>query len=400
MLLEYHGHLLNDSLPKNYFKRLHKFSYVNSTLLREGLFYTDVPCSSMILTNDNKLKFLNYKSCKMPLSLIYLFYEDENGHQEVVQSHRGKQAIGHSMTYDPNISMIDMRQKILRRLEILYMLALNDTSLMTKSNDKKDNICYSTLWENYTCLLPQPNIFWLGQILHCIQDSYSRAHTLRILPGQQLPTIKNKFPRYKKKDANTHKLIRKIGAIINKLDLNVFQIPNNIPEFLKKYIKKETLINIIDNDKKNISHIFRLILFFKLQEQRFNQLFDGKYLVMPSNQNKTNNSSIIKHYPYIVSFRYIKHQEKCNLFFHMKYDVKETNDIYEKYIIKNGKDILKMYKRHILDNNSSIQDKINEMITYIAKNTFPIPQEYHHLPSAFATDCELDFENVYDNLKH
>jgi hypothetical protein len=64
------------------------------------------------------------------------------GLTETVQSHRGRQAIGHSMTFDPSVTMIELRQKILRRLEILYMLSLHDVSIIEKCDNDKCKSCY------------------------------------------------------------------------------------------------------------------------------------------------------------------------------------------------------------------------------------------------------------------
>lgn len=395
MLLQYHDYLLKESIPKNYFKKINSI-YINLNLLTEGLHYPDVPCSSLIVSNNNQIKYLNYKTCKIPLSLIYLFDENNNGLEEIVQSHRGRQAIGHSMTYDPEISMIELRQKILRRLEISYMLALEDNSILEKCANKNCKVCYNTWFNNYSCSTKKPNIFWLGQILHCVQDSYSRAHTLRKYEKDFKYHLINKnivkkniFSKSnKEKQLNTFKLIKKIGDIIDKISLNKFVIPNNILDFLKKYIKNEKLIKIIDANPNDISHIFKVILFFKYQEKQIADLYNDRSNV-PSYKNVDNNTSPIKNYPYIVSFRYIADQSECGMFFHANYDIQKTNKEFEKYIIKNCKDILKMYKKHILDNKTSIQEKIKEFTKYIAINVFPIPKEYHNKSSASATNCEL-----------
>ncbi len=401
MLLSYHDYLLKHSIDDKYFENLN-FDFVNHKLLKEGLHHPDVPCSNLVIIN-NKVKYLNYNTCKIPLSLIYLFNEDSNGLEEIVQSHRGRQAIGHAMTYDPNVSMIILRQKILRKIEILYMLALQDDSLLQKCSNKNCDICYNTFFTNYTCKDKEPNIFWIGQILHCIQDSYSRAHTLRILPGHSIPNINIKSIKKsikksdKEKNLLTFQLIKKIGDIIDKLNLNTLKIDTNIIEFLKKYIKNEKMIKLINKNPNDTSHIFKILLFFKYQEKQISELFGGRHQ-LPSEKNKNNNISSLKKYPYIISFRYIDHQKNCPMFFHASYDVQSTNKIFEKYIIMNCKYILKLYKKHLKQKTKPIQEKIYELITYVSQNVFPIPNEYHNKPSAMASDCQLDFDIVYNNL--
>ena len=390
MLLQYHDYLLEQSIDDKFFKGLDEFLFINKKLLQEGLHYPDIPCSTLIISNNNNIKYLNYKTCKIPFSLIYLFDENNYGLEEIVQSHRGRQAIGHSMTFDPNISMIELRQKILRRLEISYMLALQDNSLIKKCHKKCNVVCYSTFYNNYECIEPEPNIFWLGQILHCIQDSYSRSHTLRLFDIKKYTSsvnIKYKLNKSEKeRKLLTFRLVKKINSILDNIELYHLKIPDNIVEFLKKYIKDEKIIKIIEKNPNDISHIFKITLFFKFQEKYISDLYKGRNN-LPSELNINNNKYPFKKYPYIVSFRYIDDQQKCGMLFHAKYDIQETNKIFEKYIIKNCKDVLNMYKKHILDKKKTIQDKIKEMVTYLANNVFPIPEEFHMKSSASINNC-------------
>lgn len=389
MLLQYHDYLLEQSIDNKFFVGLDNYKFINKNLLQKGLHYPDIPCSTLIISNNN-IKYLNYKTCKIPLQLIYLFDENNYGLEEIVQSHRGRQAIGHSMTFDPNISMIELRQKILRRLEISYMLALQDNSLIKKCNSKDCDVCYNTWLNKYECIDSEPNIFWIGQILHCIQDSYSRAHTVRLFDTKNyapsINIIKYKNKTKKEKQLLTFRLVKKINSIIDKINLSTLKIPENIIEFLKKYIKDKKLLKILENNPNDISHIFKIILFFKFQEKYISDLYNGRDN-LPSELNLNNNTYPYKKYPYIVSFRYIDHQQKCGMFFHAKYDIQKTNKIFEKYIIKNCKDVLKMYKKHILDKKKSLQNKIKEMVTYLASNVFPIPEEFHMKSSASVSDC-------------
>lgn len=73
MLLDYHKHLLQLAIDKNYFTDMN-YKYVNLYLLNSGLHYPDIPCNNLIIQN-NKVKYQNYKACKAPFSLIYLLNE-------------------------------------------------------------------------------------------------------------------------------------------------------------------------------------------------------------------------------------------------------------------------------------------------------------------------------------
>jgi hypothetical protein len=66
----------------------------------------------VITTQHNQIKYLNYETCtNVPLPLLYLLSPDDYILKQTVQSHRGTQSIGHSMTYDPSITMVDLQQK-------------------------------------------------------------------------------------------------------------------------------------------------------------------------------------------------------------------------------------------------------------------------------------------------
>lgn len=407
MLLNYHDDILKTFFDneKDYFNSLKDFKYISKSLLNNGLHYPDVPCNDIIYTNNNQIKYLNYNTCKIPISLIYLFNESGNALKQIVQSHRGRQAIGHSMTFDPNITVFDIRQKILRRLEILYMLALSDNSLLSKCQKKKCvNMCYETMFFNYDCIKAEPNIFWLGQILHCVQDSYSRVHTLREsqkMEGGDTTGKEDSIPEFK--------LIKIIGDELDKINLKDIKIGSDsnkdIQEYLKILIKENEYHKIIDKNPKDISHIFKLILFFKNQREIIKDLFNGEEN-LPSEINKNNNKSNMTNsdkYPYIMSFRYIGHQQKCKKLFHMSYDNEEkTKEAgFTEFMINNCKDILNLYKKHVLSlETGDIKKCINEMITYIAQNVFPILDKYKDKNSVIKCkdpqcECKLELNQVY-----
>lgn len=386
MLLTYHDELLQNSIPNNYFDDLSQFKYVTNSLLMAGLHYPDVPCNDLVITTDNKVKYLNYNTCRIPLPLIYLFDEQGNGLKQTVQSHRGRQAIGHSMTFNPDTKMIDVRQKILRRIEILYMLALSDNSLLSKCQNAKCEICYTTLFSKYECPLNQPNIFWVGQILHCIQDSYSRVHTLRTTnPTQRGGAPETNDYSDKEKTILSFKLVKMVGDLFNdskiQLDNVKLHTKEDIVAFLLQHITDSNLQSIIRKHPNDISHIFKLTLFFKNQKTHIVKLFQNNEW-LPSTKNIKNHKSQYPNYPYLQSFRYIGHQTKCGRGFHMSYDTQKESVAFQPFIIDNCNEVLIMFKRHIQQQPADMPKNIEEMINYIAANVFPIYENYQDQPSA------------------
>ena len=494
MLLKYHEELIKIINKLQYFEDNSFISeYINLDLLEKGLHYPDVPCGKLINANGNT-KWLEYNPCKTFFPLANLFLDNISssiGLTEIVNSHRGRQAIGHSMTPNPKYTMIEIRQKILRRLEILYMLALEDNSLIKEYNDgicksciknckndtciknckndtcikncknddcikicnvEKCNICYILdkgkfrSDKKYTCPKPQPNIFWIGMIIHCIDDSYSRAHTLREfkenninhhreclnLPNTpddgELKGGSDKFTQKEKTHISAY-VIKLIGDSIEKLEeekteINIQQILNKVKilhgnnkEMGINYLEKD-VAELIKKNPNDIEHLLKLIKFFKDNKKKINDIFKDN---IPSNELRDvkdenikmsvldMNKQIVKpeNYPYIISFRYVPHQTNCGKTFHMSYDKKKpTCESYLEYFkIKNAEDILEMYKRHVKNigkDNIGIDNKIREFIIYMANNVFYIKDEYKNNPSAIKCDefekceCYLSKDNIPD----
>jgi len=369
MLLKYHDILLNKSIPSNYFDDTDDFMFVNDILLRNGLHYPDLSCGKIKLVDDDKLIYKNYNICNIAL-LSYLLFENTYGFKELVQSHRGKQAIGHSMSYNPNKTVIELRQEILKRAEILYMLALNDDTTINSTE-------------------PKPNIFWLGIILHLIQDSYSIVHTVRVYKSSDYKLPTNEKPVEEKEETLlTFILLKKLRKFVDE------QI--NKVKILKKTELIDMLLKISDNDKekeiikknpKDLFRMYKMITYYKLQENKIILLFNGEEN-LPSNKNLNNNNSPYSNYPYIKTFQYVPFQKKCGVTYHASNDTSKKNINFEPLIIENCKFILELYKKHFLyETMKPLKDKIKEFIDYIAINVFPILDEYKNNKSAYDIEC-------------
>lgn len=374
MLLKYHDFLLDKSIPSDYFSDINgdEFIFVSDMLLRNGLHYPDLPCGKLKLLDDDKIIYKNYNICNIAL-LSYLLLEKTYGFKEIVQSHRGKQSIGHSMTYNPNKTVIELRQEILKRAEILYMLALNDDTTIISNKP------------------PKPNIFWLGIILHLIQDSYSIVHTVRVYKDKsndyELP-IHNKPVEEKEETILTFKILKKlrnfIDIQINKGEkiLKKTDLTKKLLEISENEIEKQ----IINKNPKDLFRMYKMITYYKLQEKKIIKLFDGKDK-LPSNENLNKNESSYDKYPYIKTFQYVPFQAKCGITYHASNDTSKKNITFEPFIIDNCRYILELYKKHLNEKFKLLNDKIREFIDYIAINVFPILDEYKNNKSAYDINC-------------
>ena len=400
MILDYHTKLLELSFTnEDYFSNF-KGKFINHELLLKGLHYPDLPCNKLSVNSKNEITYDNYDACSIPAPLIYLLFEERSGLKQTVQSHRGRQAIGHSMTFDPKETMISLRQKILRRLEILYMLALQDNSTCyeQKTDLSKDISCI----DDYP-----PNIFWIGQILHCVQDSYSKVHTLRIpkdkiqdhinetqlLEYHALTDDDDKIYSEKEHYNVAFKLIRYVNIKI--IDIFKREVKNKITidsvqQYVSNFISKDSnidddekkkLLQVISANPKDLFSIFKLMYFFNFQKNRLLSLYDNNDKKLPSYLNITNHYNSDANYPYIVSFYYIPDQKNCGKLFHIKHDTQSANQKNEPYNIKNCKYILELYKNHVLNSQNTLEEKIAEFIAYVSTNVFPIPDAFHNYTS-------------------
>ncbi len=119
-----------------------------------GVVWPDVPTNLDDTSIDTNYAGLWPAMNYLPNTLIY-------------KSHNGKYAYWHSMSPDPNLTNKEIRELIIRRVEVLWKQAEEFRGQETEStsfisNDVEDH-----------------GLFFVGKILHMIQDSYSFSHTIR-----------------------------------------------------------------------------------------------------------------------------------------------------------------------------------------------------------------------------
>jgi hypothetical protein len=164
MYIQGHIEIINDVLDNSekltqYFKSLPLYKNVNRRMLKKGLAYVDAPCGKYEIVG-NKLLFQSRRLCELS-EMLRVFHETEFGESKVFQFHNGFFSHLHSMSTDPENSVLKIRNKILLSILGFALLSVYDDIHIDK--DTKFN----------------PNIMWIGMILHIITDSYSPAHTIR-----------------------------------------------------------------------------------------------------------------------------------------------------------------------------------------------------------------------------
>ena len=126
--------------------------------LRDGLGILDLPCGKYEIVDDH-IEIKKRKMCKIT-KLFNLVREVEYGENQLFQYHKGFFAHIHSMTTDPQNTVLKIRNKIFMSILGYALNSVYDNTLFTTKEFK-------------------PNITWIGMILHCITDSYSPSHTIR-----------------------------------------------------------------------------------------------------------------------------------------------------------------------------------------------------------------------------
>lgn len=171
MFLWGHEHILDQALKEDGDERLERLQawargagmstvFIDYSTLRKGLFFPDRPCAELSLQSYPK----GLRATIKQYTLCHLWHvasELKNPRKAdsfVYQSHDGIFATFHSMNPAQGMTVEAVRNLIVQQATTFYSLALYD---------------------RYHSHDPGPSLFWLGVVLHIVQDSYSPAHTVR-----------------------------------------------------------------------------------------------------------------------------------------------------------------------------------------------------------------------------
>lgn len=140
-----------------------EYDHVNITELKKGLLYPDLPCGHFDIKNNNVI-MTEAKLCAMHRLAFDIRkkkgFENDNL-SFAYTSHKGRFSTLHAMTFNPHITVQALLDIILDQAVVFAMLSMHD------------HISESTRTR------PRPNAFWLGHLLHMVQDAYSPAHVVR-----------------------------------------------------------------------------------------------------------------------------------------------------------------------------------------------------------------------------
>jgi hypothetical protein len=304
--------LLDNHLPKDFFPLKTKKSIKDLFI---GLEYPDAPCGKYKITSNNTILFKRAKLCEL-INFVKLFSSVHYGESKIFQFHKGYFAHLHSMSTDPENTVLKIRDKIINSIIGYALLAFYSNTIFNETRQMK------------------PDFFWIGIILHMITDSYSPAHTIRDNNYTKIPNIE--------KDTD----------LIERLKIH---------EDIKSLAKEDKLYKKHEFKYKS-KQFWKIYKAFKF-EYNINKIIKKDFDFKTNKIYKEQNGDI-------QSFQYYDNQ---SLVMHAQYDllsyVKDKKNMYKR-MIHECKTLLILYKNAI--ETQDIHTFINDLVILLLNGTYRI----------------------------
>jgi len=314
--------------------------------LFDGVNYPDLPCGKYKISDDQHVTMHVQRVCP-----IYKLYRILSSRRYVLtelhQSHRGIFAFYHSMSFDPELKVKDVVNTIIINLASCAFLAIYDDEYY--KYDKKG-------------IAPHPNIFWIGFMLHVIQDSFSQSHTIRY-------DKKHKRVRYTEPREESNHLKARINRYIISLSLL---------DMTEKELKEKVLKQFKGNEEYVRDHMYKIFKAYKMYafEKQRNKL------VMKLLQTKCKPTKASQEYD-IKNFQFYNNQSGT---YHRRYDfleeVRKESKMYER-MKKECADVLILYQQCLRDiaerpkqHGDIAVNFVKNIFGYLQRNTFRISADH------------------------
>ena len=285
-------------------------SFIDTEPLRRGLHYPDLPCGKYDIV-DNKYVFMTQKTTCNLLNLLQLYDPQNNEFYEIFQSHKGILAYLHSMTPNPSFTVGDVRDTILIQICGFFILAIYDSNVFNKKAQKN------------------PDVFWLGAILHVMMDSYSPAHAIRsdvkkITVPPRSPYTPSRIMRKRIRDVILATIKAEMTAENGHADHGVLDTKESFAAAIKDRFKGDaTATAFIVQHQDQLYNSF-LNFTFDTQTQKRAKYFLGKPNVIPKAQRGKYD---IRNFMYYNNQFNFYHQRKDFLF-----NITRNPELYKKMI--------------------------------------------------------------------
>lgn len=282
-----------------------------------GLKYVDTPCGKYEVLKG-KVYFTDRRLCSLT-HLAHLYHEGLFGESKLFQYHKGFFAHLHAMSTDPENTVGKIRNKVVMSILGYSLLALYDNNVFD-ANPKLN-----------------PNMMWVGMIMHTITDSYSPAHTIR--DPKASFTLKDSF--HDKKGMEPGKLMR-------------LRVHENIKSFAKgisiEYQTRELFVSklhsmALDDEEfkyitKQSKQLWNMYMIMEF-EYETNQVVLKHVKSLKTIRGATD---ALEHHGDIVAFQYYENQPPL---MHSRFDLlryaKKDMELYQR-MKDECRDFLLMYK--------------------------------------------------------
>lgn len=345
MYISGHKEILDEVLG-DFFVGIEKFPNMTKKLLKKGIAYPDLPCGKYRFGDDGKHVIMSKKiTCSM--MNLYKIATEMYMFKEIFQSHRGVYSFLHAMSYNPKLQVHEVVKSIITHLLSYAYLAVYDDHYYEVEKG------------------PSPNVFWIGIILHTLMDSYSQAHTIRLVRDD---VVRPKETKDKTKPS-VHFMVKLHKILFNALDKQsskVYSKEELQQVMLDKYRDDATVSFFVRHRMKEIYKAYKMHLFEREVISITNGMVDLK--IQPFKSRK----------PYdIHNFQFYNNQPSI---YHKKYDLMKKMRSYPelyKRMIGECEEVLRIYKTCLQEIQANPQNHVSASTQFIKDmSTFLIQRPF------------------------
>lgn len=339
--------VLDEYFDGDYFAGLKNYKKVNKKLLLRGLEIVDLPCQKYKVDHINKSIILRkHNVCKVH-KMLNLFHDMTTGENAIFQFHRGYFSHHHSMSTDPENSVLKIRNKIIMSVLGYCLLSVYDQTVFFEKPSFS------------------PNSIWIGYIMHILTDSYSPAHTIRLNSNKT-----KTFSQAKTVDAKTSDKLyihEKIKSLSKQRDV--------IYETKKQFIEKLVSISEPRFEKiinKNAKTYWKMYKVFKF-DYDVNHLIEYWSNEIIRTQGLSSERNVENEYD-IINFQHYSSQPFMS---HFKYDFLDRVRRIPKMYMRMKKecfDFLVLYKTVL--RTKDIEAFLRGVLIFLLNGPFHIHKKY------------------------
>lgn len=344
-------------------------------MLKRGMYYPDMPCGKRMLL-ENRIVNLRMRPCGTGRFINLLLIANQKflktSLSEVYMSHNGPFSYMHAMAPPGDLPIQNVRDAIVTKCLIFFALALHDDVTLRRTTTTAEATASPP---GRGALVNGPNLFWLGQVLHVVMDSYTPAHTHRAgVDAGCVPTekeVEKVAPPVPKTSSLTWVHVH---GVIKRLSTKVFANPAEIDREIVACLPQ------LAHKLKTLKTVRNLLYMI---------MFDDQIIQRYDIASKVKGAKLYSDKPFAVQ-RFYKYAQQSALS-HMQYDTKGKMIECGLYAecVQRCIDVVRMYAKYrtlskISDN--TIHDALAEFCEYLTGNVFHVASAGMGMKSSSSTN--------------